>query len=183
MVLCPARTAWRKNQQDVRGILLGGYPPFVFSRGQGDGALGTVPVFSFHQVKVSLKPQLEFLRINGYETLEGADALHACLTGGRVLPRRGVLLTFDDGFSSLYETAFPLLQKYRMHAVSFVVPAFVGKPGFCTWGQLRRMQDSGWVDVQSHSLCHRCASRWPPSPAETYLGRLVRRHQWSAKPL
>jgi peptidoglycan/xylan/chitin deacetylase (PgdA/CDA1 family) len=45
---------------------------------------------------------------------------------GRDLPRRPVLVTFDDAYASVAEHAAPICQKYDVPAVSFVTAAFVG---------------------------------------------------------
>jgi peptidoglycan/xylan/chitin deacetylase (PgdA/CDA1 family) len=52
-----------------------------------------------------------------------ADAVNRLDAAGR-LPGKGVVLTFDDGFSSLYEHAFPVLLRHRLPATVFLV----GKP-------------------------------------------------------
>lgn len=40
---------------------------------------------------------------------------------GKSLPKKPLMITFDDGFESFYAYAFPLLQKYDMCAVMAVV--------------------------------------------------------------
>lgn len=47
------------------------------------------------------------------------------LEGGRPLPPRSVVLTFDDGYRSNYELAFPVLKKYGLPATIFVATEFV----------------------------------------------------------
>jgi peptidoglycan/xylan/chitin deacetylase (PgdA/CDA1 family) len=46
-------------------------------------------------------------------------------SNGRSLPPRAVLVTFDDAYASVVETAAPLCQKFRMPAVFFVNAAFL----------------------------------------------------------
>jgi len=50
----------------------------------------------------------------------GLDAWSADNEGGRALPSRPVLLTFDDGYRSVFELARPILRRYRIPAVIFV---------------------------------------------------------------
>lgn len=50
----------------------------------------------------------------------GLDQWKASLHGGAPLPPRPVLLTFDDGYSSVFSLARPILQKYRIPAMVFV---------------------------------------------------------------
>ena len=37
------------------------------------------------------------------------------------LPENPLVITFDDGYRSVYEHAFPLLRKYRMPAVVYLI--------------------------------------------------------------
>ncbi len=62
-------------------------------------------------------------------------------------------LTFDDGHASDYTEAFPVLQELGLRATFFVVPTFVGTPGYVTWSQLREMVAAG-MEIGSHSLTH-----------------------------
>ena len=55
---------------------------------------------------------LDWLKGNGWTVLT-LDMIHAAANGGRPLPERSILLTFDDGYRSLYTRAFPLLRPSR----------------------------------------------------------------------
>jgi peptidoglycan/xylan/chitin deacetylase (PgdA/CDA1 family) len=68
-----------------------------------------VPVILYHAVTPRyLRRELQYLKDNGYETI-GAGTLVARLNGEDVaLPRRPILLTFDDGHESLWSVAYPL---------------------------------------------------------------------------
>jgi peptidoglycan/xylan/chitin deacetylase (PgdA/CDA1 family) len=48
------------------------------------------------------------------------DDWRAASHGARTLPERPVLVTFDDGYRSVYEVARPLLQRHRIPAAVFV---------------------------------------------------------------
>lgn len=81
---------------------------------------------------------------------------------GTPLPKNPVCITFDDGYLSNYEIAFPLLKKYRMKATIFVIGATVGNtehykdtdfpitPHF-NYEQAKEMSDSGLISIQSHT--------------------------------
>ncbi len=152
---------YRKNRWDLQGVLLRRYPDFVLDKEAASLETG-IPVFVFHAVERGrLESQLRYLAENGYSTLRSADELLARLRGEQVAIPRSVLLTFDDGLESLSTAAFPLLRAYNMAAVAFIVPEFIGLPGFCTWEQLRELHESGVIDAQSHTLFHRSAPHWP----------------------
>tara|TARA_B100001964_G_C14105777_1_gene541454 strand:- start:307 stop:1044 length:738 start_codon:yes stop_codon:yes gene_type:complete len=63
------------------------------------------------------------------------------------------VLTFDDGFSSDYEIALPLLMEKEMQALFFIVPSYVGRPNYLTWKQIKSLSDNG-MEIGSHSLNH-----------------------------
>lgn len=63
------------------------------------------------------------------------------------------LLTFDDGYSSDFETVFPLLQNAGAQAVFFPIVQAMGTPGHLTWEQAREMCHHGMM-FGSHGLSH-----------------------------
>jgi peptidoglycan/xylan/chitin deacetylase (PgdA/CDA1 family) len=84
------------------------------------------------------------------------------------LPRGTAVLTFDDGFSSLYDHLLPLVRMHRMPVTVFLVANTLSTegqhvdwvrrpPGWdlttLTRDQVLEMQDAG-VDFQSHSWAH-----------------------------
>ncbi|HVH68244.1 MAG TPA: polysaccharide deacetylase family protein [Gemmatimonadales bacterium] len=70
--------------------------------------------------------QLAALRRWGYETISLGDWL-AYRRGERALPRRPIILTFDDGYRSTYEIAWPLLRRHGYSATVFLVSDLIGK--------------------------------------------------------
>lgn len=147
----------------VTNLFQWGYPRFVFDPWLRT-LTGEVPVFTFHSVEPgSFEACLRYLDRNGYRTLT-ADELLAVLRRETPVPDRAVVLSFDDGWSTLKTVAYPRLKQYGFKAVAFIVPGLVEDAPpqpeetagrrFCTWGELREMQASGVVEIQSHSLNH-----------------------------
>ena len=171
---------WTKNGADIQAILTGTMPPFIYLA-NNNSIVKEVPVFVFHTVRPrQFEEQLSYLADNGYQTLI-ADELLAAMLGQRPIEGRTVALTFDDATGSFWAIAFPLLKKYRFKAILFVSPGLVPSETtrypnledvwhnradlaevvhreeiqpLCTWVELLAMQESGLVDVQSHSLTH-----------------------------
>jgi len=117
--------------------------------------------------------QLAYLSRQGYRSLFVSEA-HALLAG-RHDPEsqvKHVALTFDDGYADNWIAAFPLLRKYGIKATMFISTDFIAdadgcRPtigdvapdaldwsGYLTWPELRAMQASGLVEVQSHGGSH-----------------------------
>jgi biofilm PGA synthesis lipoprotein PgaB len=104
----------------------------------------------------TLRTQFDAIRRGGFHVVTLA-ALRAHLERAAPLPARPLVLTFDDNGSGIYENAFPLLVRYRYPATLFVHTNFVGRTTskrHNTWEQLRAMERSGLVDVQSLTANH-----------------------------
>src|SRR2546427_9509435 len=69
--------------------------------------------------------QLALLRRCGYESVSFADYL-AYRRGAARLPRRPVIITFDDGYRCNRDVALPLLQRHGFRATIFLVAERVG---------------------------------------------------------
>lgn len=107
--------------------------------------------------------QLDWLKTNGYHFVSMDDVL-ADRAGNRPLPDKPVLLSFDDGYRSVYTQVFPLLELFNAPAVVAVVGSWleekhvvdfdgrqIPRSDFLGWSELRDMQQSGLVEVASHS--------------------------------
>jgi peptidoglycan/xylan/chitin deacetylase (PgdA/CDA1 family) len=73
--------------------------------------------------------------------------------GGAELPKRSVILTFDDGYDDSFDHAFRLLKKHRMVGTFFVTTDFVGRPGYLSWDQIVEMAKAG-MEIAAHSSNH-----------------------------
>jgi len=63
----------------------------------------------------------------------GVRQLVKALTGGPALPRRALLLTFDDGYRDFAEYAWPVLRELGLPALLFVPTAFPPDPARALW--------------------------------------------------
>ena len=171
---------WRKNGEEIRAILRGKMPTFLSA--SDSTQLGKeIPVFCFHSVEPFLfEKQLRYLAENGYQSVD-ANTLFQMVRGTDDRFDKVVALTFDDATGSFWATAYPLLKKYGFQAIVFVIPGLVPEDDrcypnledvwsgrasiqeiverekqhpLCAWPELIAMQQSGCVDIQSHSLTH-----------------------------
>lgn len=126
--------------------------------------LQLVPILCYHRLgsgnskmvvsPASFEAQMGWLVRNGYRVIRLGD-LAGFLSGEQALPQRAVVITFDDGYESVYRHAFPVLKKYGLPATAFVYTDFLGGGDALTWPQMQEMLASGLVDIQSHSKSHR----------------------------
>jgi peptidoglycan/xylan/chitin deacetylase (PgdA/CDA1 family) len=142
----------------------------------------SVPILEYHEANyvpgdiATLKPgeflsQLQWLHSHGFHTINFGQ-LYAAMYYGYQLPSRPVLLTFDDGYESIYFKVYPLLKKYHDEATLFIVSDFTHnapdrtkKFPTLTKSELVEMQSSGLVDIESHTMDHRNLSTLPDSRA------------------
>ncbi len=68
--------------------------------------------------------QFEWLRESGYHVVS-LDAVLAARNGGPKLPDKALLLSFDDGYCSMYTRVFPLLKLYNYPAILSLVGEFM----------------------------------------------------------
>ena len=67
-----------------------------------------------------------------------------------------MLITFDDGYRDNYTNAYPILAKYGYTGVIFVITSFLDRniPQYITWDMAKELQESGVIDIQSHTVNH-----------------------------
>lgn len=71
-----------------------------------------------------------------------------------LLADKPVSITFDDGDAGWALHAASLLARHNLTALFFVTPELIGKPGYCSWDQLKQLVAAGHR-LGSHGLTHR----------------------------
>lgn len=79
------------------------------------------------------------------------------------------VLTFDDGHSSNYTVALPLLAARGWPGCFFVIASRVGAPNALGWRELREMAAAG-MEIGSHSLTHAFLDRAAPGEIRREFG-------------
>jgi len=102
----------------------------------------------------SFERQMQYLYENGYRTVT-LDELTDWQAGRIELPPRSVAITFDDGDRSVYDSAYPILEKYGFTATFFLVTSKMGEQwegvDVLFWPEVREMADSGVFRIESHT--------------------------------
>lgn len=127
-----------------------------------------IPIFIYHdivedesQIKVNymqttykrFDEQITGLMKLGYVPIS-YDDLIAYNNGEKAIPKRSILITFDDGFSGVYKYAYQFAKEYKIPITSFIINYNVGTDGYFTWDEAKEMSDSGLVSIYSHSMEH-----------------------------
>lgn len=101
------------------------------------------------------------------------DAAAAALSGRASMPRRAVVLTFDDGARNFRDHALPVLERHGFPAIVHVIAGMVGGQAdwlaeaghpaapLMGWEELADIQSRG-VQIGSHALTHRHLARLTP---------------------
>ena len=131
-----------------------------------------VPILMYHHVAPrpqgspllwvtprQLAAELVFLRRHGYHTVT-LGQVYACWTSGSPLPRRPVVLSFDDGYLDQYRYAAPLMRRDGDVAVLNLVVHNLGRA--LTVADVARMAAWGW-EIDSHTITHRDLALLPSS--------------------
>ena len=129
-----------------------------------------VPVLMYHNIAeepndMTVTPEtfrmhMETLAENGYTAVTLDDMVNYVYYGGE-LPEKPVLITFDDGYYSNYEYAYPVLSELGMKAVIFTVGTSFGKTTYLDTDapitphfgekEAKEMTNSGVISLQSHT--------------------------------
>ena len=121
----------------------------------------------------NFEKHLDYLLRNEYSVIDAKTFL-AGLENTDLIPPKALLITFDDGYKSMYDTMLPVLKKFSFPAVLFIPTAYVGnynvfdadlqyepKESMCTWDELRELENNK-VSIQSHGVFHRHFSDLSP---------------------
>jgi len=152
----------RRNFLKLTGLsLLSFLFPFRLS-----AASPGIPVLLYHDISsecsdlYSIDPQLfavqmEWLYGNGYRAVSLKDVGDK----EKIIPGKTVVITFDDGYASFMDYAFPLLEEYGFKATVNIIGEHVGKyvkqcgtPPMLSWDEYRHLKRSGLVDLGCHSF-------------------------------
>jgi len=130
----------------------------------------TVPVLCYHQLRDwrssdsaynratlicpprYFRAHLDALDEGGWATIS-PDRYLAHLTTGAALPRKPVILSFDDASAGHAKEALPQLAKRGMTGVFFVMTVVLGKPGWMSTRDIKRLADAG-MTIGSHTWDH-----------------------------
>lgn len=111
--------------------------------------------------------QMVYLHHHGYTSLTVTQfvARRAKQGVAGTLPKRPVVITFDDGFADFFTSALPILQKYQFSATMYIPTAYIGETSHQTkyygednrprlsWQQIQEMNASG-IECGAHSHTH-----------------------------
>ena len=63
--------------------------------------------------KENFRKQMKYLKDNNYTTLT-LDELYNYMKTGKIVPKKPIVITFDDGYKDNYTNAYPILKEFRI---------------------------------------------------------------------
>ncbi|MEJ2384426.1 MAG: polysaccharide deacetylase family protein [Xanthomonadales bacterium] len=128
-------------------------------------AVRAAVVLQYHHVATDTPPStstspaqfrmhLDYLAAEGFDVVPLQDLVDT-LRRGEPLPDKTVAITFDDGYRSIYDTAWPLLKARNWPFTVFIntEPHDRGNPLFMSWDQLRALH-AGGATIANHTVSH-----------------------------
>jgi peptidoglycan/xylan/chitin deacetylase (PgdA/CDA1 family) len=135
----------------------------------------SIPILTYHSLDSSrsvistapekFRRQMKNLSDASFNVIKLRDLVKR-IQENRELPAKSVVITFDDGFQSVYDLALPVLRDYGYSATVFLVTSFCGKnnrwngqpdsiPSFdlLTWDQVSRMREQQ-MEFGVHTATH-----------------------------
>lgn len=145
-----------------------------------------IPILSYHKIISRLeiglntlppdrfRQQMYYLKDQGFQSITFRDVLN------QNIPPHPLIITFDDGYSSVYQHALPVLQELGFRAVIFIISNYIGQAN--TWdanllaikfshldeSQIKALADAG-MEIGSHGVSHRALTFLPPEQLEYEL--------------
>ena len=108
--------------------------------------------------KADFEKQMQQLKDEGITVIPMRDLL-AWKRGEKDIPAKSAVITFDDGWKSQYESAWPILKKFGYPFTLCIYTDYVkGGPKSggesITWEQIAELRDAG-VDIAGHTVSHK----------------------------
>ncbi|MBZ9623498.1 polysaccharide deacetylase family protein [Clostridium sp. FP2] len=123
-----------------------------------------IPILMYHSIsyekgnslrvsKENFRMQMKYLKDNNYTTLT-IDELYSYMKIGKIVPKKPIIITFDDGYKDNYTNAYPILKELGLKATVFVIAGAIDtEKDFLTSNEIKSM-DSNNMRIESHTTAH-----------------------------
>lgn len=108
-------------------------------------SLNIVPHVFEEQIKTLIDNEYTFLTLSDISNI---------IDGRKKMPKKGIALTFDDGYRDFYTDAFPILKKHNAKATAYIISSFLNRPNYMFDSQVEEIVKSGIVEIGAHTMHH-----------------------------
>lgn len=120
----------------------------------------------------SFEEQMHYLKSQGYRVVSLKEFLEFTSLK-KQLPRKSLVLTFDDGYRGFIQYAYPILKELGFTATLFVYTDYIGAGVTAlSWADLKKLAAEGF-DIEAHSKSHGNMRRAATESADEYTKRLA----------
>jgi peptidoglycan/xylan/chitin deacetylase (PgdA/CDA1 family) len=166
-----------------------------------------VPILLYHKIAKLPEPRddlwnvppelfrkhMDYIAKKGFNVISLHQVM-SCIKEGQEFPEKSLVITFDDGYESIYRNAYPLFKKYKFPAAIFLAcdsidswrtfyrdeallkkrPEIADEVKFLSWEQIREMHESGLITIGSHTMSHPRLGTLPKEQIEYEVGQSKR---------
>lgn len=124
----------------------------------------SIPVLMFHSItnvkgnelqtsKEQFKQEMQYLKDKGYTTLTLTE-VYDFFQKDKPIPKKSVVITFDDGYLDNYTNAYPILKQFGFKATIFDITSTVDtSANYLNSAQLKELNSNG-IDIEPHTITH-----------------------------
>ena len=122
------------------GELLIIYYHEIVEKGQG---------YSYQKIdRDKFENQMKYLHDRGYHSLLFSEL-------EKTLPEKAIIVSFDDGFRTVYENAAPIMKKYGIRGNVYLPTKYIGVDAhFMTWEMVKELSKDNFFEMQAHTHSH-----------------------------
>lgn len=124
-------------------------PVLTYHRINNESLNGSVPTVTIE----SFRNQMDFLKKHGYSTITAEELYSYYMEDKKTLPKKPVVITFDDGWNDNYTNAYPILKENNFKATVFLITGRIETKNYLTWDEIREMKDYG-ITFGGHTKNH-----------------------------
>ena len=123
-----------------------------------------IPILMYHSIsyekgntvrvpKENFRQQMKYLKDNNYTTLN-LDELYIYMKTGKIISKKPIVITFDDGYIDNYTNAYPILKELKLKATVFVITDTIDTDkNYLTSNEIKSM-DANNMRIESHTASH-----------------------------
>ena len=152
-----------------------------------------VPILCYHHIRETkvgdytvspetFKQEMKMLADSGYQTVL-PNQLYNYLAHGGSIPKKSVMITFDDTDLEQFTIGKTEMDKYGFKGVYFIMTISIGKPRYMSKAQIKQLNDEGHA-VECHTWDHHMVSKYvesdwdiqlvkPQKTLETIIGKPI----------
>ncbi|MGB4985232.1 MAG: polysaccharide deacetylase family protein [Erysipelotrichaceae bacterium] len=125
----------------------------------------SIPVLGYHNIVndnekdpnnpyvmniTTFQKQMQYLKDNNYQTLT-MDQLNDYYQNHKPFPKKAVVITFDDGFSTINDIVTPILKQYNFTATCFIIGKRTTPNQYPQYLKQDQIKNNDTIQYYSHS--------------------------------